>query len=99
MSSSRVCLHMSSSACACYYSGRRPAANRYADRVGLDDFEVSIFLTETSTRHSLLTKHKHFREKGKDGLKSNSDKLTGAEATSNEAIQVEDGDTDVGVPF
>jgi hypothetical protein len=28
----------------------------------VEDFEVSIFLTETSTRHSLLTKQKHFRE-------------------------------------
>ena len=53
-----------------------------------DDFEVSIFLTETSTRHSLLTKHKHFRDPSKKALESNSQKLTGA---SNEtAIEVED---------
>jgi hypothetical protein len=63
-----------------------------------EDFEVSIFLTETSTRHSLLTKQKHFREKGGDGLRSNSDKLTGAGATSEEAIQVEDGGEDTEVP-
>jgi hypothetical protein len=53
-----------------------------------EDFEVSIFLTETSTRHSLLTKQKHFREaKGK--LQSNSQKLTGD--TNDTPIEVEDG--------
>jgi hypothetical protein len=55
-------------------------------------------LTETSTRHSLLTKQKHFHEKGKDGLRSNSDKLTGAGTTSEEAIQVEDGGADTAPP-
>lgn len=53
-----------------------------------DDFEVSIFLTETSTRHSLLTKQKHFRDTNKKGLESNSQKLTGA--TNDTAIEVED---------
>ncbi len=53
-----------------------------------DDFEVSIFLTETSTRHSLLTKQKHFRDLTKKGLESNSQKLTGA--TNDTAIEVED---------
>lgn len=43
----------------------------------LDDFEVSIFLTETNTRHSLLYKHKHFRDKVQTKLTSNSNKLTG----------------------
>lgn len=43
-----------------------------------DDFEVSIFLTETSTRHSLLYKHKHFRDTTQTKLTSNSTKLTGA---------------------
>lgn len=42
------------------------------------DFEVSIFLTETNTRHSLLYKHKHFRDKTQTKLTSNSTKLTGA---------------------
>lgn len=42
-----------------------------------DDFEVSIFLTETSTRHSLLYKHKHFRDTTQTKLTSNSAKLTG----------------------
>jgi hypothetical protein len=54
----------------------------------IDDFEVSIFLTETSTRHSLLTKKKYFREPNKKGLQSNSHKLTGA--TNDTAIEVED---------
>lgn len=53
-----------------------------------EDFEVSIFLTETDTRHSLLTKQKHFREPNKKGIKSNSNKLTGD--TTDNAIQVED---------
>ncbi|KAK3341790.1 hypothetical protein B0T25DRAFT_594217 [Lasiosphaeria hispida] len=42
-----------------------------------DDFEVSIFLTETDTRHSLLHKQKHFRDKTQTKLTSNSSKLTG----------------------
>jgi hypothetical protein len=53
-----------------------------------EDFEVSIFLTETSTRHSLLTKQKHFRDLNKKGIQSNSSKLTGA--TNDTAIDVED---------
>jgi hypothetical protein len=40
-----------------------------------DDFEVSVFLTETPTRHSILTKHKHFRDKTTGKLASNSTKL------------------------
>lgn len=43
-----------------------------------DDFEVSIFLTETSTRHSLLYKHKHFHDTSQTKLTSTSTKLTGA---------------------
>lgn len=65
----------------------------------LDDFEVSIFLTETSTRHSLLTKQRHFRESGMASLRSNSNRLTGAGATSEEIIQVEDGSADTAIPF
>ncbi|KAK1731690.1 uncharacterized protein BDZ83DRAFT_564019 [Colletotrichum acutatum] len=45
------------------------------DVVVQDEFEVSMFLTETSTRHSLLTKHKHFRDKAPGKLQSNSNKL------------------------
>ncbi|KAG6032597.1 hypothetical protein E4U40_006087 [Claviceps sp. LM458 group G5] len=40
-----------------------------------DDFEVSMFLTETATRHSLLSKKKHFRDKGLPMMQSNSTKL------------------------
>lgn len=39
---------------------------------------MSIFLTETNTRHSLLFKHKHFRDTTQTKLTSNSSKLTGA---------------------
>lgn len=58
------------------------------DVVQEEDFEVSIFLTDTSTRHSLLTKQKHFHEPNKAGIQSNSSKLTGA--TNDTAIDVED---------
>ncbi|KAJ1324361.1 hypothetical protein MN608_10423 [Microdochium nivale] len=37
-----------------------------------DDFEVSIFLTETTTRHSLLSKHKHFHDTTQTKLVSSS---------------------------
>ncbi|RDL31129.1 Uncharacterized protein BP5553_09918 [Venustampulla echinocandica] len=66
-------------------SGKRKGVK---DVVVEEDFEVSIFLTETSTRHSLLTKQKNFREKGKKSLESNSHKLIGA--TNETAIDVED---------
>ncbi|KAF2102385.1 hypothetical protein NA57DRAFT_63350 [Rhizodiscina lignyota] len=45
------------------------------DTVVQDDFEMSIFLTENSMRHSLLTKHKSFNEKRR--ITSNSNRLTG----------------------
>ncbi|KAM0260822.1 hypothetical protein ACHAQJ_002589 [Trichoderma viride] len=45
------------------------------DVIVKDDFEVSVFLTETSTRHSLLTKHKFFRDKGPSAMQSNASKL------------------------
>lgn len=51
-----------------------------------EDFEVSIFLTELSTGHSLLTKQKTFKDEG-GRLKSNADKMTG---TSDVPIQVQD---------
>ncbi|KAI1774554.1 hypothetical protein F4818DRAFT_65446 [Hypoxylon cercidicola] len=75
------------------------------DVVVQDDFEVSIFLTETSTRHALLTKHKHFHDTTQTKLTSNSSRLVGA---SNEtpidvdaaaelapAIRLEDSDDEV----
>ncbi|KUI62030.1 hypothetical protein VP1G_09168 [Cytospora mali] len=58
------------------------------DVVVEDDFEVSIFLTETNTRHSLLFKHKHFRDTTQTKLTSNSTKLTGASREA--AINVDD---------
>ncbi|KAL2201839.1 hypothetical protein CC79DRAFT_1345477 [Sarocladium strictum] len=45
------------------------------DVVTRDEFEVSMFLTETTTRHSLLAKKKHFREKLPSKMQSNSNKL------------------------
>ncbi|KAI0975391.1 hypothetical protein F4678DRAFT_324609 [Xylaria arbuscula] len=48
------------------------------DVVVQDDFEVSIFLTETSTRHTLVTKHKHFHDTTQTKLKSNSGRLISA---------------------
>lgn len=49
---------------------------------------MSIFLTETSARHSILYKQKFFRDKEKKELQSNSQKMMGA---SNDApIEVED---------
>lgn len=45
------------------------------DEMGAEDFEVAIFLKETSTRHSLLTKQKDFSDKPK--MKSTGNKLTG----------------------
>ncbi|KAI6799850.1 hypothetical protein KC332_g15759 [Hortaea werneckii] len=58
------------------------------DVVSQDDFEVTIFLTELSTRHSLLTKQKSFQDKPK--LKSTSNKLTGWLNTSENPIHIED---------
>ncbi|TPX17351.1 uncharacterized protein E0L32_012180 [Thyridium curvatum] len=63
------------------------------DVVVQDDFEVAIFLTETNTRHSVLYKHKHFRDKTQTKLVSNSSKLTGA--TSDQPIDVEDRDLQI----
>ncbi|KAL4811025.1 hypothetical protein BDV18DRAFT_4553 [Aspergillus unguis] len=34
------------------------------DVIAEDDFEVALFLRESRTRHSLLTRHKHFEEPG-----------------------------------
>jgi hypothetical protein len=55
-----------------------------------DDFEVSIFLTELSSRHSVLTKQKIF--KNKDRIQSNSGKLTNwlNTGTSNQPMVIDD---------
>ncbi|VUC37748.1 unnamed protein product [Clonostachys rosea] len=42
-----------------------------------DGFEVSLFLTETNTRHSILKKHKHFHDRNAPKLRSNANKLIG----------------------
>lgn len=55
-----------------------------------DDFEVAIFLKDTSTRHSLLTKQKQFSDKPK--LKSTGNKLTGWLNTSENPIHIADDD-------
>lgn len=53
-----------------------------------EDFEVTIFLTELSTRHSLLTKQKQFTSKPK--LQATGNKLTGWLNTSENPIHIED---------
>ncbi|RDA86023.1 hypothetical protein CP532_4689 [Ophiocordyceps camponoti-leonardi (nom. inval.)] len=60
------------------------------DVVIQDDFEVSIFLTETSSRHSLLLKHKHFREKAPERMRSNSTRLISE--TNGASIEIDDDD-------
>ncbi|KAK3066150.1 hypothetical protein LTR53_017624 [Teratosphaeriaceae sp. CCFEE 6253] len=60
------------------------------DVVSRDDFEITIFLTELSTRHSLLTKQKHFADK--PPLKPTGTKLTGWLNTSDNPIHVTDDD-------
>ncbi|KAM0353483.1 hypothetical protein ACHAPU_001494 [Fusarium lateritium] len=58
-------------------SRKKSKKKKIKDVVVSDEFEVSIFLTETSTRHSLLYKKKHFRDKLPPKLESNSSKLIG----------------------
>ncbi|EOD51358.1 hypothetical protein UCRNP2_1844 [Neofusicoccum parvum UCRNP2] len=65
------------------------------DVVAGDDFEVSIFLTDNSTPHALLTKQKSFHDKPR--IKSSSGKLTGWLAggdTSDKPVDVDAGDQD-----
>ncbi|TQS34168.1 hypothetical protein Golomagni_05458 [Golovinomyces magnicellulatus] len=50
------------------------------DSIIEDDFEVSMFLTDTRTRHSLLKKQKIFFENDKKEIRSNSNKLFGTSA-------------------
>lgn len=56
---------------------------------GTDEFEVSIFLTELSSRHSILKKQKHFPGTKKERLGSNSGKMTG---TREEPVEVAEGE-------
>ena len=55
------------------------------------DFEVSLFLVETNTRHSLLYKHRRARDKTQTRLVSNSSKLTGG-GTNDAPIDVDVSD-------
>ncbi|KAF1958921.1 hypothetical protein CC80DRAFT_524305 [Byssothecium circinans] len=63
------------------------------DVVVEDDFEVSIFLTELSSRHSVLTKQKVFKDKPR--IKSNSGKLTGwlTSGTSEQPMVIDKDDS------
>ncbi|KAF2131987.1 hypothetical protein P153DRAFT_334404 [Dothidotthia symphoricarpi CBS 119687] len=56
-----------------------------------DDFEVSIFLTELSSRHSVLTKKKIFKDKPR--IQSNSGKLTNwlTTGTSDQPVIINEG--------
>jgi hypothetical protein len=67
-------------------------ARRLIRATNTDDFEVSIFLTETSTSHAMLTKQKTFSAKPR--LQSNAKKLTDwmGGANTDTAIRVEDAD-------
>ncbi|OAG06794.1 uncharacterized protein CC84DRAFT_1204479 [Paraphaeosphaeria sporulosa] len=64
------------------------------DIVVEDDFEVSIFLTEHSSRHSVLTKQKVFKDKPR--IQSNSGKLTNWLNTGNgeQPLVINDGPTE-----
>ena len=59
-----------------------------------DDFEVSIFLTELSSRHSIMTKQKIFTDKPR--IQSNSGKLTGwlTTGTSAQPVVINESATD-----
>ncbi|CAO2657336.1 Nn.00g034620.m01.CDS01 [Neocucurbitaria sp. VM-36] len=57
------------------HRGAKAKKKGVKDVVVEDDFEVSIFLTELSSRHSVLTKQKIFKDKAR--IQSNSGKLTG----------------------
>jgi len=57
-------------------TGNKKKGRVTKDTISRDDFEVSIFLTETSVGHTLLTKRKEFGAK-RARLGSNSSKMTG----------------------
>ncbi|PHH70610.1 hypothetical protein CDD80_5889 [Ophiocordyceps camponoti-rufipedis] len=69
------------------------------DVVIQDDFEVSIFLTERNTRHALLRKHKHFRDKAPERLRSNSNKLMGESSQAPVEVDDDDDDDDTTAPI
>ena len=61
---------------------------RLLTRWCVDDFEVSIFLTELSSRHSILKKEKTFVS-NKGRMKSNSAKMTGTREVPVEVVEEE----------
>ncbi|RMJ25955.1 hypothetical protein PHISP_03171 [Aspergillus sp. HF37] len=64
------------------------------DVIAEDDFEVAIFLRESRTRHSLLTRHKTFDEPG-DAPRA-TERQTGGLGTAGAGILVEsDSDEDI----
>lgn len=82
----------------------RTKSNKKASKKGLkdsvvqDDFEVSIFLTHSSVRHSLLTKSKTFGNSN-DKAKRSEGKLTGwlTSGVAEEPVVVQDEDDQAGV--
>lgn len=77
------------SSCKVPYARLRQSWIFGTDVISAEDFEVAIFLTETSNRHCLLYKQKTFKEPNKKSMLSNSSKLTGS--TGDAPIEVEDG--------
>lgn len=70
-----------------------PMADRRHDK--LDDFEVAIFLTEVSARHSILRKEKRALGEKKPRLGTTEGKLTGA-GTMDLPVEVDqDGDVEI----
>ncbi|OKL64655.1 hypothetical protein UA08_00097 [Talaromyces atroroseus] len=71
-------------------------SNPVKDVLVEDDFEVAIFLRESGTRHSLLTKQKVFGKQGR--IKSNSNKLTGTTDSAGILIESDDEENMTNVP-
>ncbi|KAK1254940.1 hypothetical protein MKX08_008935 [Trichoderma sp. CBMAI-0020] len=75
------------------------------DVIVKDDFEISMFLMETSTRHSLLSKHKVFHDKGPSTIQSNASKLIAetnsspvdVDASDFAPIRIEEDSDNVGI--
>lgn len=83
-----------------YENSRKKGAKKkkgIKDVISQDDYEVVLFLTDSTTRHSLITKRKQFSRK--PPIKSTGTKLTGwlGNNTTDTAIDVEDHDVPVGL--
>ena len=61
---------------------------KFRGRCNSDEFEVSVFLAETDTRHSILMKQKRFSEKS-TVIRSNSSRLLGIGENNVNPINVE----------